>query len=455
MELKISVKDGKTCEKILKIEVAGGDVQKEFEEFYREVAPHAKIPGFRPGKAPRGVLAMHFQNEAREKVLRHLIAESYRQTVREKSLEPIGVPEIEEVDFKDDRLSYQARIEIRPKIKLGRATGLSAKREKPVVKPEEIEEGLKRVQESLVQYKAVEDRPITMGDFVIADYVCSIEGKEVEKRENDWFEIREDEFLKGFSVQLVGAKPADEREVKITFPEKTGRKELAGKPAVFKVKVKEIKTKILPPLSDDLAREAGEFKTLADLRQQIEKDIFGSKERGAEAALEKALLDELVKQNKVDLPAGLVERRLEHLMHEAQEALRRRGAPEEEFEKTKETLRARLAEEAKRQVHLAFLLDEIALRENLTVAEDEIKERYRRIAGEIRQSAEAVESITRNTKTRVNPCATKFAMKKPSSSSKRTPKYSDELRVMSSERNPFMPANVKVFTRRSRLTAQY
>ena len=143
--LKVSVQDGRTCEKILKIELTKDEVQKEFQEFYTAVAPKAKIPGFRPGKAPLQVLAMHYKDEARESVLKHLITESYRQAVRDKALQPLGLPEIEEVNFKDDFLSYQARIEIRPKIKLSRVTGLTAKKEKAEIKPSEVEEALKRV----------------------------------------------------------------------------------------------------------------------------------------------------------------------------------------------------------------------------------------------------------------------------------------------------------------------
>lgn len=390
-DLKVSVKDGKTCEKILTIELGEEEVRREYEEFYRHIAPHAKVPGFRPGKAPRNVLAMHYGEEAKNKVLKELISHSFRQAIQEKTLEPLGLPDIQEVHFKEDRLSYQARIEIRPKIKLGRVTGLAAKKEVVIVKPEEVEAGLKRVQESLVQYKAVEDRPVQMGDFVIADYICSVEGREIESRTDDWFEIHEDEYLKGFSAQLIGAKPGEEKEIQITFPEKMRQKDLASKPALFKVKIKEIKVKILPELTDDLAHEAGEFKTLAELKSQIEKDLLASKEREKEVEFEKLLLDELLKHNKMELPEGLVSRRFEHLMHETEESFRRRGGPPEEFEKAKEKVRKQVEAEARRQVHVAFLLDEIAQREKIEVSEQEMGERIMQIAEHARQSASDVQ----------------------------------------------------------------
>ncbi len=389
--MKVSVQDGKACEKILSIELGEQEIQKEYDEFYVAIAPKAKIPGFRPGKAPRQVLALHYQHEARENVLKHLINESYKKALEEKSLEPITLPTIKDLDFKDNRLFFRALIETRPKIKLSKVSGLSAKKEKAEVTPQDIEEELKRLQESLAQYKAVEDRPAVMGDFLIADYVCLAEGKEVEKRVDDWFELREDEFLKGFSAQLVGAKPGDEKEVQAAFPEKMAKKDLAGKPAVFKMKIKEIKTKVLPNLDDELAKEAGEFKTLEELRQKIRQDISHRKDHEKEVAFENALLEELMKQNKFDLPQGLVDRRLEHLLEKAKEDFKRYGSPEEEFEKQKEKIKTELAGEAKRQVHLAFLLDEIAIRENITAAEEDLSVKYQQVADRVRQPLEKVQ----------------------------------------------------------------
>jgi len=389
--VKVSVQDGKACEKILNIEVPREEIQKEYDEFYKAVTPKAKIPGFRPGKAPRNVVAMHYQNDAREHVLKNLISESFRSAIREKSLEPLGMPKIDDVKFDDNKLTFKALVEVRPKIKLSRVEGLSAKKESAEVKTDEIEESLKRMQESLAQYKPVEGRPAAMGDFVIADYVCTSEGKEIEKRNDDWFEIKEDEFLKGFSTQLVGLNVGDEKEIEINFPEKMAQKELSGKKAVFKVKVKEIKTKILPELNDDLAKEAGEFKSLDEFKQKIHKDILSTKEREKEAEFENSLLEELLKHNRFDLPQGLVERRLQYLLKQAHENFLRHGAPEEEFEKQKEKLQTELLPEARRQVQLAFLLDEIADREKITVAAGDLKEKYQQVADRIRQPLEVVE----------------------------------------------------------------
>lgn len=389
--MKVSVQDGKACEKLLSIEVDENTIQKEYDEFYTSVAPKAKVPGFRPGKAPREVLALHYHKEAREEVLKSLISHSFSHAVQEKELKPLGYPNIHQVDFKDKKLSYQASIEVRPKIKLSKVDGFKVKKEVAQVSETEIHETLKQIQESAAQHQAVEDRPAQIGDFLIADYVCTVDGKELEKRQKDWIEIQEDEFLKGFSTQLIGVKAGDAREIEVTFPEKMAKAELVGKKANFKVTVHEIKKKVLPEINDELAKEAGEFKSLDELKDKIRKDMIAAREREKEVEYENALLDELIKNNKIELPARVLQKREDFLLHQAKDEFVRRGGQESNFEKEKAQILPKIQEEAKKQVHLAFLLDEIAEKENIHVGPEDLKAYYQRIADRFRQKVEDVE----------------------------------------------------------------
>ena len=211
--LKVKLQDGKACEKILTIEIAQERIGEEFESFYNSIAPRAKVPGFRPGKVPRDVLVMHYEKNANDSVLEALLSESLPKVLREKDLNPLTTPEIKDIQFSKEKLTYKAHIEIRPKVKLSRVTGLSAKKEKSSVKSEDVEKALKQTQEMHAQYKAVESRAAKLGDFVITDYVCTVDGKEMEKRNDDWMELKEEEYLKGFSAQLVGAQIGEEKDV--------------------------------------------------------------------------------------------------------------------------------------------------------------------------------------------------------------------------------------------------
>ena len=348
------------------------------------------MPGFRPGKAPQDVVRTKYRGEAREKVLERLISRSLREAVGERQLEFLGRPTIRGVEFTEQKLSYEALLEVPPAIKLGKYKGLSVARTAPGVKPEELDQALERVRESLAKFAAVENRPAQMGDFVIADYRCLVEGREAEKRTDDWFELREEEFLKGFSAQLVGVKPGEEREVRIHFPENFGRKEWAGKEAVFHVTVKELKEKKLMPLDDELAKETGEFETLADLKKRLEEQLRAQKEREAEVEFENQFFDALLKENNFPVPKGVVERRLINLTESALESLERQGMPQAALEKEAKAIFDKLRPEAERHVRLSFLLDEIAKKENLQLSEADFEAKFKELARRHRQSEDAV-----------------------------------------------------------------
>ena len=388
---KVKLQEGKACEKILTIEVAQDRIAQEFESFYKAIAPRAKVPGFRPGKVPRDVLVMHYEKNANDSVLETLLSESLPKVLREKDLNPLTTPEIKDIQFTKEKLVYKAHIETRPKIKLSKVTGLSAKKEKVVVKAEDIEKALKQTQEMHAQYKAVEGRAAKLGDFVISDYVCTVDGKEMEKRNDDWIELKEDEYLKGFSSQLVGASVGEEKDVQITFPGDMTDKRAAGKAAFFKMKVKEIKEKTLPALDDELAKLAGEYKDLSDLKQKLTADLEKRATDEKEASFERELLNELIKQNKIDLPSGLVQRRAEYLMDQSRQRFLQQGGTEELFDKEKEKMLKEFESEARRQIHVAFLLDEIADTQGIKSEEADLAKKYEALSLQFRQPKETIE----------------------------------------------------------------
>ena len=388
---KIKVQNGKACEKTLTIEVSKERISAEYENFYEAIVHKAKIPGFRPGKAPRNILEMHFKKDADGSVMEHLVNDALFSALKENDIHPLLNPVVEDIQFNKDKLTFKARVETRPEIKLSKITGLSAKKTKAEVPAKEVEATLKRIQESQAQYKTVEDRGAKEGDFVIVDYVCEVDGKEIEKKESDWVEIKKDEFLRGFSTQLIGIKAAEEKNVEVTFPKETARKDIASKKATFKMKVKEIKERKLPALDDEFAKQAGDFENLKALKDKIEKDLLVQKERESDQEVEKALMEQLVKHNKIEPPKGLVDRCIEEMMEQAQKRMQESGqkVPEPDA-KEKEKARKDLEPEAKKQIQLAFLLDEIAKTQNLKTEEADLDKKFAEYAEIYRQPAETV-----------------------------------------------------------------
>lgn len=393
---KVKVQNGKACEKILTIEVSKDRITAEYASFYEAVSLKAKIPGFRPGKAPRNILEMHFSKDADGSVMEHLVNEALFSALKENEINPLLNPVVEDIQFNKEKLTFKAKVETRPEVKLSKITGLSAKKNKVEVPAKEVEATLKRIQESQAQYKTIEDRVAKEGDFVIVDYVCEVEGKQIEKKESDWIEIKKDEFLKGFSTQLIGVKPAEERNVEVTFPKETSRKEIAAKKATFKMKVKELKERKLPALDDEFAKQAGDFDNLKALKDKIEKDLMVQKEREADQEIEKALLDQLVKHNKVEPPKGLVDRRIEEMLEQTAKRMQEAGQkmPEPDA-KEKEKARKDLEPEARKQIQLAFILDEIAKTQKLQTEEADLDKKFAEYAELYRQPAEAVSQYYR------------------------------------------------------------
>lgn len=390
MGVKAALKDSAPCEKVLSVSVSGDLIREEYNHFYQGIEKQARVPGFRPGKAPRQVLETHFAGEAREKVLERLISRSFREAVGEKQIEFLGSPRIREVQFSGEKLTYEALLEIPPLVRLARYKGLSAGKKAVEIKAEEMEEALERVRNSLAKFAVVENRPAQVSDFLMADYSCLIDGREVDKRADDWFELREQEFLKGFSTQLIGVRAGEERKVEIQFPADFGRKEWAGKNAIFQVKVKEVKEKKLLPLDDELAKETGEFETLDQMRAHLRQQIESDKNRQAEIGFENALLDALLKENSFEVPKGVVERRLISLVEATAQTFYERRTPREIFEQEVKALYEKLRPEAERQVRLSFLLETIAKKEKFKLSEADFEAQYREIGLRHRQSPEAV-----------------------------------------------------------------
>lgn len=389
--MKVEVKELESCRRLLEIEVPVEDVKRGFDEFYAELGKTAKVPGFRPGKAPHHILEMRYQREAREEVLRRLIPDSYREAMRKRSLIPVDLPEISEVKFeKGGPISFKAAVDIRPEIRLGKYKGLKALKKKAEVKAEEVARALAELQEASAQYVAVEGRSIQRGDYVAIDIEGFVEDVSIDKRSDFWLAVDKGSYIPGLAEGLIGLRHGQEKEIKLTLPEDFAKKEFAKKEATFKVKIKEIKEKTLPSLDDELAISLGEFKTLDELREAIKRDLMVRKEIECRADLENQVFDQLIKSSPFEVPGSLVKRQTERLVKEAKVRLLYRGMKREDVDSQEEVLRRNLGANALRQVKVAFILGEIADREKIEVSDGDIERRIDEIAKRSRQDREEV-----------------------------------------------------------------
>jgi trigger factor len=379
--LKVSVKNQGKAEKIIYIEVPKERVQSEFDKVYREIAKEAKIPGFRPGKAPRDVLVTHYADKAKEDVLNNLVQEMTREAIQQEKLEPIYYPSVDKVDFKGDKLSFEAIIEVKPEVKLGSFKGLKAKKKSVEVKDKDIDEQITRLRESFGTFAPVENRAVKEGDFMICDLESEVEGKKLDSKKDEWLEVDSKKAYPELVKGVLGMKPEETRTVDVNFPKDHPTKDHAGKVGKFTIQLKEVKERKLPELTDEWVKTmGGEIESVEALKTRLKDDMTHKKEGEAEGEVEHQLLDELLKGCKVEVSKAAVKRRAEGLAKDTAKRLKSQGYPDEEISKQSGEIEERMQPEAERQLKLAYIFEEIAKAESLALAEADWEEQYKKIA---------------------------------------------------------------------------
>jgi trigger factor len=367
------------------VEVPSAAVERELESAARALGQEMRISGFRRGKVPAPVVIQRVGREAvLEEAIRRGLPNWYEEALAETKLATVGDPKLDVGDYPDkgSPLSFSIEVGVRPEAKLGDYKGLEVGRREPEVNSEDVDRELERLRESQASLENV-DRPAENGDFVVIDFVGTLDGEPFEGGEARGYtlELGSDRLIPGFEEQLVGAKGGEEREVRVTFPDDYGAEHLAGKEAVFNTSVKEVKEKRLPELDDDFAAEAGGFDTLDELRLDIEDKLRQVDERTIENEFRQAALDAAVAEAKVDIPHDLVHAKAHEMWHETAHQLQHRGMDPRMYlqmmGKEEEELVTESEPEAeqalKRESVLAALIDA----EGIDVSDDELLDALR------------------------------------------------------------------------------
>ncbi len=379
--MKSKVKLIDECSAILEIETSKETISKAFDEVYNEIAKVANIPGFRAGKAPIDMVRLSYAKAAKEEVLKRLVPEGYRKALQEHEVNPIGMPEISDLVFEDDKpFTFKAKVETRPKFKLKTYKGLNLEKKKVSITDEDIDKTIKSLQEVNAKYATIDGRPVQMGDYVVSDMECYVDGKAIhKKRENLWLTMEKDSFVPGLAEKMVGMKKGDETDIDAKLPEKYPNEKLAGKDARYHVLVKEIKEKKLPNIDDELAKDLGK-DNLDSLKKEIVKELEARAISTAEINVENQLLDKLSGDNVFRVPASFVAKQLDHMIEDAKRKLQERGFGKEELDKKNKEFEDRFKEDAEKQIRLLFILDEIASKEKIEITEEDISSAFKVIA---------------------------------------------------------------------------
>jgi trigger factor len=376
----------------LQIELPPEEVTKEWDAIANSFARFAKIPGYRPGKAPRAVIDKRFRREIQEELTKKLVSKSYHEAVEQEQLRVASLTNIEGVEFGEDKsMRFRATVVTAPEFELPDYKNISVQLPATKVSDAEVEAALEHLRDQSADFVDVPERGLQMGDFAVLDFEGSIDNKPISEiapqasknfqaGKKFWLHLAPDNFLPKFCEELVGQKPGDTRLVIVHFPDDFPVKELAGKKADYAVTLREVKQKVLPALDDALAAKLVPEKTLVDLRQMIEHDIEHAKQHDIERAKESQIVKYLHEQIQFELPPALLQNETRRALAELVQRNRERGVTDEMLKEKEKELIEGAAGLAANRLKTNFILHRIAEREKIQVTKEDVDVRIRQEA---------------------------------------------------------------------------
>lgn len=364
----------------LTIEVAAEEVEKAIQEAYLKEKNKISLPGFRKGKVPRKMIEkMYGAGVFYEDAANTLIQGNYPAAADESGIDIVSRPTIDIVQIESGKpFIFTAEVAVRPEVKLGKYLGVQVTKVDTSVSEDEVAEALEKERNNNARTVTVTDRPAANGDTVVIDFEGFVDGVAFEggKGENHSLELGSHSFIDTFEDQLVGKNAEDEVEVNVTFPEQYQAAELAGKPAMFKVKIHEIKTKELPQLDDEFAQDVSEFDTLAEYKEDVKKRLTEQKENEAKRTKEDEAIQKIIDKSEMELPEAMIETQCENMVNEFAERIAQSGLSMEQYMQfsglTIEKLKEQVRPEAETRIKSSLVLEQIAKEENIEVTEEDI-----------------------------------------------------------------------------------
>jgi len=393
--MNVKIEEISSVSRRLSIDVAADQVNSEISAAYKQIAKTAKIKGFRKGKVPQAMLEKYYQPQMQEKVFTRLINDTYFKALAEHKIQAISDPKITESGEleKDKMFTYAAEVEIKPDVTAKDYSGFTLEKEKFKADPEVVEKRLESMQSSRTEQKVTSRKKVRQGDFVTIDFQGFVAGEAFEGGSADGhvLELGSGTFIPGFEEQLEGLKRDEEKELEVTFPEDYGNKELAGKPAVFKVTVREIKEKVPPKLDDEFAKEFG-VETLAELKEKLQEDYQLQEKNRIDGDLKERLMTALIEQNPIEVPETMVSHQLDYMMQNIKNRMQSQGMSMEMLGMNDENFRQMYRDTAIKQVQGSLLLEAVTRQENLSFDDAEIDSKIEQIAEMANAPVDAVKN---------------------------------------------------------------
>lgn len=392
-------------EATLKITAPVEEVNAGFKKAVQKIAANVNIPGFRKGKAPRNIIEMHYGKDAvKQEAFEFVANKAYSDALEQEKLMPVSDPKVEDSTFEEGKeMALTIKVTLKPEPELGEYKGLTVEKKEAVVTDEEVEKAVNDLRNRNAKMVVAEEGAvIEKGDFAIIDFAGTVDGEPFSGGEGKGYplEVGSNSFIPGFEDQLVGLKKGDSTDVEVTFPEEYFVKELAGKEAVFKVNIQDVKRKELPELTDEYVAANSEFKTVDELRANYKERMQKAAEENAKVAYERALIDAAVANAKFEVPEIMIEDRISQMVDEMKMSLESRKMSLEMYMQYTGMDMAKIRENqrptAEENVKTDLVLDAIAKAENIQVDMADVDAEIAAIASQHGASVDEVKKIIKN-----------------------------------------------------------
>lgn len=372
----------------LEVAVSADQLKEATDKVFRRKVKSISVPGFRKGKAPRQIIEkMYGDGIFLEDAVNDLYPQAYSDAVDEAGIEPVDRAQIEILTVdKADGFTFKATVTAKPEVMVRDYKGIKADKPIKKVTDADVDAEVDRLRDRNARIITVDDRAAVSGDTAVIDFEGFVDGVPFEggTGEDHQLVLGSGSFIDNFEDQIVGHKTGDEFDVNVTFPEQYHAEELKGKPAVFKVKLKEIKGKELPELDDEFAKDISEFDTLAEFREDLRKKLQEHNDQHAQNDLENALIDEVIKGVEGDIPEVMYTNKIDDMVRDFEYRLQSQGMNMQLYLQytgmDEESFRKSFRDQAERQVKIRLALEKIAELEQLEISEEELEKEYARVA---------------------------------------------------------------------------
>lgn len=375
------------CEEVEKnltkmtFEVSSEDFEKAIDRAYNKNKSKFNIPGFRKGKAPKAIVIKNYTKAVfYDDALNDVLPEAYEAALKESGLDVVARPEFDVEEIVEGApVVFTALVTTRPEVKLGEYNGIKVAKVDYTVTDEDVDKDIESVRARNARLISVDDRAVASGDIAVIDFEGFVDDVPFEggKGEGYELEIGSNTFIPGFEDQLIGANVDDLVDVNVTFPEEYHAEELKGKPAVFKVKVNEIKVRELPELDDDFASEVSEFETLADYKADVRTKLEEKAKEKAEAEIQNSVIEKVIENAEFDLPDAMVDMQVDNMISDMAQNLSYQGMSLDMYMQytgqTIDQMKEMYRENAKKQVSASLVIDAISKAEGIEVTPEEVE----------------------------------------------------------------------------------